>query len=261
MFETVLIQPLANLLIVFSNWLGSLGGAIIASTLLVRVLLLPLVLPRLRSSEKMKELQPKLKKLQKKYQDDKQKLAKEQMKLYKEAGVNPAAGCLPTILQMVILIALFQVFRRVLNPEAVGSLQNLLYPGVSFPAGGINFDFLHMDLAQSANLAQLGSWREKFPGALLLLVLTAATQFFTARLSQARSKPAQAMAKKTEQKTDDMATMMQKQMIFMMPLMTLLIGTKLPAGVTLYWFVFSLTGLIQQLLVKNQFQLGGETNG
>lgn len=253
MFETVLIQPLANLLIVLSSWLGSLGGAIIASTLLVRVLLLPLVLPRLRSSEKMKELQPKLKKLQKKHEDDKQKLAKEQMNLYKKAGVNPAAGCLPTILQMVILIALFQVFRRVLNPEAIGSLENLLYPGVSFPTGGINFDFLSLDLAQP-NL-----WRGKFPG--VLLVLTAVTQFLTARFSQARNKPAQAVAEKTEQKTDDMAAMMQKQMIFMMPLMTLLIGTRLPAGVTLYWFVFSLTGLIQQLLVKNRFQLGGETNG
>jgi len=87
----------------------SYGVAIILLTLLVRVLLYPLSHKQLVSMKKMQQIQPRLKTLQEKYKDDKQKLNQEVMKLYREYGVNPAAGCLPLLVQLPILILLFKV--------------------------------------------------------------------------------------------------------------------------------------------------------
>ncbi len=72
MFQTILVQPLVNALVILTGWLGSLGGAIIALTVLIRLLLLPLSLPSLRSAQKIKDLGPELQALQKKYAKDKQ---------------------------------------------------------------------------------------------------------------------------------------------------------------------------------------------
>jgi len=265
MFQSILIQPFLNLLIIFNNWFGSLGWAIIISTVLVRVLLIPLILPQLRSGEAMKKLAPEIKKLKEKYKGNKEKLAKAQMALYKKEGINPAAGCLPTILQMAILIALFQVFQKVLNPQDQNMIQTLLYKGVSLPSNGIDFSFLYLNLSEPDLLVDcfrsidFKKKKNNIPG--VFLILSAISQFLTAKLTQPQVQEAQKLAKKTAEKSDDMAAMMQKQMLFMMPLMTLLIGLKLPSGVTLYWFVFSLTGLIQQLAVKKLEKAGGGKNG
>lgn len=93
------------------NW--SYGLAIILFTLIVRIILLPLNMKQTRSQVRMQEVQPELKKIQEKYKGDPQKLQQEQMKLYKEKGVNPMGGCLPLIVQLPILWALFYVFRNI----------------------------------------------------------------------------------------------------------------------------------------------------
>ncbi len=237
MWQSFFIQPLANALIFLANILGSLGWAIIVLTVLVRVALSPLILPTLRSSQRMKELAPDLEKLKKKYGKNKEKLAKAQMELYKKEGVNPAMGCLPNIVQIVILIALFQVFTKALNPHAQESLAALLYQGVSIPRGGVNLSFWYLNLAKPDLIG-------KIPG--FFLVSSAVLQFLTAKISFPQIQAAQQEAKKTPQKSDDMAATMQKQMVYLMPLMTIFIGLTLPSGVTLYWFVFSLMALIQQ---------------
>jgi len=264
MFQTILIQPLTNLLVIFNNWFGSLGWAIIVSTILVRVSLIPLILPQLRSGEAMKKLAPQIKKLKEKHKNSKEKLAKAQMALYKKEGINPAAGCLPTILQMAILIALFQVFQKVLSSQDQTAVQALLYKGVSLPSNGINFSFLYLNLPKPDLLSDclrsinFGSLKNNIPG--MFLILSAVFQFLTAKLTQPQVQEAEKLAEKTANKSDDMTVMMQKQMLYMMPLMTLLIGLKLPSGVTLYWFVFSLTGLIQQLAVKKLGKTRGGEN-
>ena len=247
MFETIFIQPLANLLVLFTNLFGSLGWGIIVITLLIKALLIPVMIPSLKSGEKMKQLAPKLEKLKKKYGDNKEKLAKAQMALYRSEGVNPAAGCLPSIIQLVILLALFQVFNRVLNPKSIDQLAKMLYSGISLPSGGISFSFWYLDLTRP------DVFMGRLPG--LFLTLSAIAQILTARLSAPTIKGAKASAQKTPPKSDDMMVSMQKQMTFLMPLMTIIIGFRFPAGLTLYWFVFSLAGLIQQYIIKKNTDL------
>ncbi|MDD3679568.1 MAG: YidC/Oxa1 family membrane protein insertase [Candidatus Shapirobacteria bacterium] len=247
MFETILIQPLANLLVIFTGLLGSLGWGIIAITVLIKLALIPVMIPSLKSGEKMKQLAPKLEELKKKHGGDKEKLAKAQMELYRTEGVNPASGCLPSIVQLVILLALFQVFNRVLNPETIDQLPGLLYRGVSLPQTGIDFSFLYLDLTKP------DLFFGKLPG--VFLTLSAVAQILTARLSSPSLKGAKVSAEKTPPKSDDMAVSMQKQMTYLMPLMTIIIGFRFPSGLTLYWFVFSVIGLIQQYLVNNSAKL------
>jgi YidC/Oxa1 family membrane protein insertase len=91
----------------------SYGLAIILFTIIVRIILLPLNIKQTRSQVRMQQIQPEVKKLQDKYKNDPQKSQQEMMKLYKEKGVNPMGGCLPLIVQLPILWALFYVFRSI----------------------------------------------------------------------------------------------------------------------------------------------------
>src|SRR3972149_11030370 len=111
LWDVLLITPLTTSLIYLYEILGqNLGWAIIGLTVALRVLVFPLSLPALKSARVQREIQPELEKIKKKHKDDKQAQAQAQMQLFKERGVNPFAGCLPQILQLVILIALYRVF-------------------------------------------------------------------------------------------------------------------------------------------------------
>ena len=102
-----LVALFVNLLFAFYYLLGNLGLSIVVVTLLIRVALLPLILPSFKSSRKMQELQPELQRLQEKYGKNQTALAAAQMELYKKKGVNPLSGCLPNILQIVVLMLFF----------------------------------------------------------------------------------------------------------------------------------------------------------
>jgi YidC/Oxa1 family membrane protein insertase len=105
------VASLADALIILTNFLGSYGLAIIVFTIVVKFILLPLTIQQIRSSRAMMEIQPKLKELQKKYGKDRERLMQEQMRLYKEHNVNPAAGCLPMLIQMPVWFGLYQALR------------------------------------------------------------------------------------------------------------------------------------------------------
>lgn len=97
---------------VFGNPNVSYGVSIIVFTLIIRALLLPLNVKQTKSQAKMQEVQPEIQKLQAKYKNDPQKLQQETMKLYKEYGANPLSGCLPLLIQMPILFAMYYVFNN-----------------------------------------------------------------------------------------------------------------------------------------------------
>jgi len=135
MLDTLIIDPMVNLLLLIYQWVGGqFGITIIAFTILVRLVTYPLTTQQMKSSQKMQQLQnsDKWKAIQKKFKDDREKLAQEQMKLYKEMGFNPLAPCLPTLIQFPIIIGLYQAITRAL---AVTPLQLLDFqkqpPGVS----------------------------------------------------------------------------------------------------------------------------------
>ena len=109
-WQLLLYQPILNALIfLYKVLFNNLGLAIIALTVIVRFALSPIMTNQLKSAKKMQELAPELEKLKRKFKDDKQKLMQAQMELYKNHGVNPASGCLPQIVQLIVLISLYPV--------------------------------------------------------------------------------------------------------------------------------------------------------
>ncbi|MBM3208741.1 YidC/Oxa1 family membrane protein insertase [Candidatus Shapirobacteria bacterium] len=251
-WHLALYQPLVNGLILFYKILFSnLGLAIIALTLVIRALMVPLTAPSLKAAKKMQELAPELEKLKKKHEHDKQALARAQLELYQRHGANPAAGCLPQIIQFIVLIALYQAFSQVLRPdgvEVVKKLNEVLYPILQLPETlGINLKFLYLDLGRPDLIHLPGL--PPLPGPFL--VGAALVQFLSSKMMSPVVKKQEAEAKKTPQKEDDMATMMQKQMLYMFPLMTLFIGFSFPSGLVLYWLVFSVFQLGQQYFLNH----------
>jgi len=211
-------QPLLNSLIFLYQILGNnFGWAIIALTLIIRIVLLPLALPSLRAAQLMKKIQPELDGLKKKFKD-KRKLQEEQLKLYRKHGINPAAGCLPNLLQFLILIALYRVFIHFIQTGMIDGTE-------------VKMNFLWLDLAK--------------PDPFYLLPVLAGVSQLVLTLMMAPAK-----TKKAKTETEEMAQTIQKQMIFMMPLMTVLIASKLPSGLALYWLTTTLFSLGQQRLLK-----------
>ena len=254
LWHTLLYQPLVNALILFYQLLfANLGLAIIVLTVVVRGLLIPLTLPSMKASQKMKELAPELEKLKKRHKNDKQALARAQMELYKKHGANPAAGCLPQIIQLVVLVALFQAFRQVLfeNGDMVQRLNQILYEPLKLAGGtSINTRFLYLDLTKPDifSLPEGVSFIPGIPG--FFLIAAALTQFLSSKMMMPKVKQSAKVAEKTPGEMDDMAVTMQKQMVYLFPLMTLVIGFSFPSGLVLYWFTFSLLMALQQYFLR-----------
>ncbi len=247
MFTTILVQPLANGLILFYNVLGSnLGLAIIFFSIFLITIMRPLTKPYMESMKKIKEVAPQLEKLKKKHGKDKMKMAQAQAELYKQHKINPGAGCLPYLLQIVILIAFFNLFTRTLTKggDITGNFNDLLYPVLTFAEGHmVNTNFLWLDLAKP-DVFHIPGLPFPIPG--ILLVASAAAQFFSAKAMSSMNQVAVTEAKKTEGDADDIAASMQKSMIYTFPLITLFVGLNFPAGLALYWLTFSLIQVYQQ---------------
>jgi YidC/Oxa1 family membrane protein insertase len=112
-WDKYFVGPLADVLDWFAALLwGSYGLSILVVTLIIRFIILPLTLKQYKSSKRMQELQPELKKIKEKYKDDAKKQQEETMKIFQSNGVNPLAGCFPLIVQMPILIALYNAIMR-----------------------------------------------------------------------------------------------------------------------------------------------------
>ncbi len=212
-------------LIFFYNLFGgNLGLPIIAITLITKFILIPLVLPSMKSAKKMQDLKPALDKLKAKHKDKKE-LQLAQMALYKEQGINPAAGCLPQIVQIIILISLYQVFIDFIKQPSIGGLP-------------VNPHFLFLNLTQPDKT-------------YIMPVLAGLTQliFSFMMLSGAEShvqNPKKKDDKQKEENNLEMAQSMQQQMLYMMPLMTVVISLNFQSGLILYWVVSTVFSIAQQ---------------
>ena len=246
-FTVVLTQPLANGLILFYRLLGgNMGLAIIAFSVFLRFVLNPLTKPYMNSMAKMKEFAPELEKLKERHQGDKIKFAQAQADFYKQKGINPGAGCLPYLLQIVILIAFFNVFTMTLSSpnNPIENFNKLLYSPLRFSQNEtLNTRFLFLDIINPDTLTLPGI-PFKLPGPVLFLA--ALVQFISAKMMAPYTKTEEKFAEKTKGKEDDIQVAMQKSMIYTFPLFTLLIGMKFASGLALYWLVFSLMQVYQQ---------------
>ena len=227
-FHGVFYQPLYNVIIFFYDvaW-QDFGIAIILTTLLLKVVLIPLTNKQIASQKQLQEVQPKIKALQQKYKDDKERQTKEIMNFYKENKVNPFGGCLPLIIQMFFFFAIYKIiFNTSNNGFNVHAAD--LYAFVSNP-GSINHLFLNfLDLTAPS---------------IVLAVLTAIAQYVQLKMMMKNQpKPEE----KPASEGPDIATMMNKQMVIMMPAMILIFGVNLASALTLYWLVSTLFMIGQQ---------------
>lgn len=227
-FHTILYQPLLNVLVFLYNIVPGhdFGAAIIILTVAIRLLLWPLARQSIKGQKAMSSLQPKIAELKEKHKDNKQELAKATMELYKSEKINPLSSCLPLLIQLPILLALYWVMMAVLKSEKF----DLLYPFVAHPGTIKTVAFGFLDLAKA-------SW--------VLAILAGAAQFWQTKMLP-MTPPA---VKGAGSKDEGMAAMMNKQMLYMMPIMTVVIGGTLPAGLTLYWLVTTLLTAVQQWMM------------
>lgn len=225
-FNTALYRPIFNALVLLYQYLPGhdFGIAIIVLTCTIRLLLYPSTLKSIRSQKALQELQPKIKEIQAKLKGNKEEQAKAMMRLYKEEKINPMSGCLPLLIQLPILIALFWVLRN-LTGDVDTIDPNLFYSFVSRP-GEINTTFLGV-----MNLTVA------YPA---LAILAGAFQFIQSKMIVSKNKPSKS--------SGDFSQMMQKQMLYFFPIFTVLILWKLPSAIGLYWITTSLFTIGQQHL-------------
>jgi len=216
---------------------GSLGTAIILLTIAIRLVLTPVSLMGLKMAKKMQQAQPEIEQLQKKYKKDPKKLQQAQMELYKKLGINPVAGCIPQVVQIGVLIVLYQAFIQFLNQPATDSL-NVMFLGI--------------------NMTEPSPW-------YFLPLLAGVTQFILSLMSVARPSGSseKAVTKKSDKKSDSpssfsssLTSSLQTQMIFVFPIITFVISLNFPSGLVLYWVVSTIISMIQQYFVGGWGKLG-----
>jgi len=223
-FNVVLYQPLFNSLVLIYLYLPGhdFGIAVIILTLLIKFALYPLGVRAIRSQKSMAQLQPKMKEIQERFKDNKEQQSKAMMELYKTEKINPLSGCLPLIVQLPILIGLYQVFWKGFSETQL----KFLYSFVSSPVQ-IDTTFLGiMDLAQSS---------------IILAIVTGIAQFFQSKMMATKQKASNGRA--------DFSQMMQKQMLYFFPVFTVFILWRLPAAVALYWLTTTLFTIVQQYII------------
>jgi len=234
-FITFLFKPLFNIFVGLYDIVPGhdAGVVILIITVLIRLILYPLTNHSIKSQKAMQELQPKLEEIKKQYAGDQQKQAQATMELYRSGKVNPLASCLPLLIQLPILIALYWVFSSSLNATTIAkTLQDNLYSFIPNP-GSINPITMWV-----FNLAVASP---------VLAVLAGAAQYLQAKTMMKKNPVDNSVEPSKEQ---SMASMMNKQMLYFMPALTVLIGFSLPAGLTLYWFWSTLLMAGQQFLVN-----------
>jgi YidC/Oxa1 family membrane protein insertase len=230
MYQILFYQPILNLVIFLYNIIPGhdLGIAIILLTIIIKLLLYPLSKQSLKSQKSLQELQPKIEEIKRQHKDDKEKMSKAMMDLYKTNKVNPFSSCLPLLIQLPFLIAVFRVFRNGFG----GTQLDLLYPFIHRPdaINYISFGFL--------NLANKN---------YVIAVLAGVAQYWQTKMMVTKQPP----IKSTGAKDENMLAIMNKQMTYMMPIFTIFIAWSFPAGLGLYWLVTTiLTGLQQMILFK-----------
>jgi YidC/Oxa1 family membrane protein insertase len=237
LYEILAYEPIYNTLILFYNIVPfkDFGLAIVLTTILIRFLLYPLYQKQISSQKKLQDLQPKIKEVQKKHKNSKEDQAREMMALYKEHGVNPVSGCLPALLLFVVF---FAIYRAIINIAEAGLIARpeSLYSFVQNP-GAINHMFFGILDVTLPNI--------------FLAVITAAAVYWQMKmmLGKAISSPAET-TKGTE---PDFATIMNKQMVFIAPAISLFVGVTFPAALSLYWLTSTLFMIIQQkITLKNK---------
>lgn len=253
-FDTFLVEPIVNILVVFYQLLTwahipyALGFSIILLTVFVRLLMYPLTTKQLQLSKKMQELAPHMSKIKEKHKGDMRRQQEATMALYREHNVNPAAGCLPGLVQIVVLLfGLYPALMKILatnGKTVVDTVNAMLYSPSLYLSAPWSTDFLGLDLGKTPEqmLSTLG------PIVFLIPILTGVFQFVQSKMMMPPT-PTGAVAVQSTNKPDDFATTFQKQSLYILPVMIGFFSYYFSVGLSLYWNSFTIFGIIQQYLV------------
>ncbi len=255
--------------------LKNYGLAIIIFTIFIKIILLPLTIKQYKSTAHMQQVQPQIQEIQKRYKSDPEKMNQELMKVYKENKINPAGGCLPLLIQMPILFALYWVissplrYMRGISKEAIEALYGFI-PDTAvriisnkdvsiinyFQNNSdklsqvsdmlkledlINFNFfgLNLGMQPSFDVGKISTLGSQFFLLLLIPIFAALTTFIQMKVAAPQQKGG-----------NDMAASMTKSMTLTMPLMTAFFAFSVPAGLGLYWIISNTIQIIQQLFIN-----------
>jgi YidC/Oxa1 family membrane protein insertase len=216
-----IIRPISEYVMIpifkFLRWLiPNFGLVIIVFSIIIKIALHPLTKTSMSSMKKMQALTPMMNEVREKYKDDPQKMNQSIMNLYKDYGVNPAAGCLPLVLQMPILFALYAVFRSSIElrqASFVGWIKDLSIPDT---IAHLPFAIPLFGITDISGLA----------------VAMGVTMFVQQKMTVTDPR--------------------QKTMVWMMPILMTLMFNSLPSGLNLYYFVFNLLSIGQQVWINKQ---------
>jgi YidC/Oxa1 family membrane protein insertase len=228
-FVELLYRPIFNLMVYLYSYVPGhdLGIVIILITLIIRVVLYPLNRRAIVSQRALQVVQPKIEELKEKYKNDREKLGSEMMALYKTEKINPLSSCLPLLVQLPILIAVYQVFINGLKNQNF----DMLYPFIANPGMMKTIAFGFLDLTQKS---------------IILAVLAGVAQWWQTRMLMVKNQKVST------------ASAMNKQMMYLMPVMTIIIGSSFPSGLTLYWFATTALAGLQQVWMMRKKQITGQ---
>jgi len=240
---------------------GDIGVAIILLTIILRILLIPVFRAQIVSQRRMQMLQPELRAIQTKYKGDRARISAEQMQLYKDRGVNPASGCLPSLLQLVLLMPMYQVFSQgltapdissMLSPFGITLVNVTCQSTTDLSAPCINPDIPW--LAWLPTLVGDGPIIPGYPGGLPAnapeIFVVVILGFGLSLLALASSLLQLVQTRMMMTRSDDPQQRTQQRMFMLLPLFSLLYGAILPAGLFIYWITTTIFSIVQQFLIN-----------
>lgn len=224
-----------------------LGFSIIFLTILIRLVLYPLTSSQIRASKKMQELNPHLHKIRETHKGNSAMISQETMRLYKEHGVNPAAGCLPVLVQLPIIWILYSVLQKIIKAPSLVALEINKVVQFNFLKITTPMDQTFFGLPLGQTPAQL--LHTIGPLMLLVPVLTGVFQFIQSKMMF--PKPAEGQSKKK----DDFSSAFATQSTYIFPVMIGFFSYTFPIGLSLYWNAFTIFGIIQQYRIAGSGNL------
>ena len=230
LYNTILYEPLLNAVVFLYNILpgNDFGLAVIALTIIIRLIFFPLTVKTILSQRALSRINPQMKAIKDKFKNDVQAQSAAIMKLYKENNVNPLSGCLPLLIQLPILIALYQAFGAGFKPDNLGLIYNFITKPENI--NPISFGFLNITSRS-----------------VILAIITGAFQFIQLRQNQ------NLMQNNSDGVQKEMQAL-NKQMLYFFPVMIIIIGWNLPAGLLLYWVTTTLFSMGEQTYIRMRYK-------
>ncbi len=254
LFNLIFTYPIFNGLVLLYHLFGDFALSIVVLTVIIKLILFPLTLQQLRSTKAMQALQPQIADLKKKHGKDQQALAVATQQMYKEYGVNPAAGCLPLLVQLPVLYGLFYALNGIVRENNLRIINSHIYSFIP--------KFVHMPNLTFTWFSWLSFLHPILPGVSwafplnlpdpthILPVLAGLATFISLRMSQIKqAQTPQTKSSSASSSAADVSAQTMKTMQYVMPLFTIFIGWSFPSGLALYWTVSSVFQAVQQYFV------------